>query len=214
VRPEGPGVVSVILRGHNLESLRVSGGQFFLWRFLRPGMWWQAHPYSLSALPRPPYLRLTVKDVGDHSAELARLAPGTKVAIEGPYGAFTAHAQLHPQALLIAGGIGVTAMRSLLEDLPPRSAPVAIIRASREADLVLWREIGGLIKQLGGELHEVVGSRVQARLDGRALAQMVPDIRRRDVYICGPEGFVTDLVQTLKYLGVADQSIHHEAFAL
>jgi predicted ferric reductase len=214
VRPEGPGVVSVILRGRNLEKLRVSGGQFFFWRFLTPRMWWQAHPYSLSALPRPPYLRLTVKGVGDHSRDLASLTPGTRVAIEGPYGVFTAHAQLHPRALLIAGGIGVTAMRSLLEGLPPRSAPVAIIRASREADLVLRREIQALIQQLGGQLHELVGNRVQAQLDERSLAQMVPDILRRDIYICGPEGFVADLVETVKYLGVADQSIHHEAFAL
>ncbi len=214
VRPEGPGVVSVILRGRNLEKLRVSGGQFFLWRFLTPRMWWQAHPYSLSALPRPPYLRLTVKNVGDHSGELASLAPGTRVAIEGPYGAFTARTRQHSRVLLIAGGIGVTALRSLLEDLPPRSAPVAIIRASREADLVLRREIGGLIRNLGGELHEVVGSRVHARLDERSVAQLVPDIRGRDVYICGPEGFVADLVQTVRNLGVADQSIHHEAFAL
>lgn len=214
VRPEGPGVVSVILRGDNLEKLRVSGGQFFLWRFLTPSMWWQAHPYTLSALPRPPYLRLTVKDVGDHSGALASLAPGTRVAIEGPYGAFTAHAQQQPQAVLIAGGIGVTALRSLLEGLPQRSAPVAIIRVSREADLVLQREIAGLIRHLGGELYELVGNREQARLDARSLAQMVPDIRRRDVYICGPEGFVADLVETVKYLGVAAESIHHEAFAL
>jgi predicted ferric reductase len=214
VRPEGPGVVSVILRGHNLEKLRVSGGQFFFWRFLTPRMWWQAHPYSLSALPQPPYLRLTVKGVGDHSRELASLTPGTRVAIEGPYGVFTAHAQQHPRALLIAGGIGVTAMRSLLEDLPPQSAPVAIIRASREADLVLRREIRALIRRLGGQLHELVGNRVQAQLDEQSLAQMVPDILRRDIYICGPEGFVADLVETVKYLGVADQSIHHEAFAL
>jgi predicted ferric reductase len=214
VRPEGPGVVSIILRGRDLEKLHVSGGQFFLWRFLTPKMWWQAHPYSLSALPRPPFLRLTVKDAGDHSGSLASLAPGTKVAIEGPYGAFTQHAQQQPRALLIAGGIGVTALRSLLEDLPRRSAPVVIIRASSEADFVLRREIGELVHHKRGELHEVIGDRNQARLDERALARMVPDIGQRDVYICGPEGFVADLVPLVKSLGVADESIHHEAFAL
>jgi predicted ferric reductase len=214
VRPEGPGVVSVILCGRNVEKLRVSGGQFFLWRFLTPGMWWQAHPYSLSALPRPPYLRLTVKNVGDHSGELATLAPGTKVAIEGPYGAFTPHAQQHSRALLIAGGIGVTALRSLLEDLPPGSAPVVIIRVSREADLVLRREIDWLTRRLGGELYVVVGNRAQVRFDERSLVQLVPDISRRDVYICGPDGFVREFVDTVKYLGVADEFIHHEAFAL
>ncbi|HEV2450333.1 MAG TPA: ferric reductase-like transmembrane domain-containing protein, partial [Streptosporangiaceae bacterium] len=124
VRQEAPGVVSIICSGRQLDRLAVAGGQFFCWRFLAPGLWWQAHPYSLSALPRPPYLRLTVKAVGDHSAALARLRPGTPVAVEGPYGAFTRHAQQRGRAVLIAGGIGVTALRALLEDLPASSRPI------------------------------------------------------------------------------------------
>ena len=131
VRPEGPGVVSVICSGRRLDKLPVAGGQFMCWRFLTRGRWWQAHPYSLSALPQPPYLRLTVKAVGDHSASLAHLRPGTAVLVEGPYGAFTRHAQVRPYAVLIAAGIGVTALRSLLEDLPRKSAPVVLLRASR-----------------------------------------------------------------------------------
>src|SRR4051794_34176530 len=78
-RQEGPGVVSIVLRGRRLDRLPVAGGQFFQWRFLRPGMWWQAHPYSLSAAPSGDRLRITVKDLGDHSAALTRLAPGTRV---------------------------------------------------------------------------------------------------------------------------------------
>ena len=137
VRPEGPGVVSVILAGQQLDRLPVSGGQFLCWRFLTPGRWWRAHPFSLSALPQPPYLRLTVKGVGRFSQSLASLRPGTRVAVEGPYGAFTRYQQRRPRALLIAGGIGVTALRSLLEDLPRGSAPVVLLRASRPEDLVL-----------------------------------------------------------------------------
>jgi hypothetical protein len=52
-------------------------------------------------------------------------------AVEGPYGTFTKHAQLQPRALLVAAGIGVTALRSLLEDLPRASAPIVILRATR-----------------------------------------------------------------------------------
>ena len=159
VRPEGPGVVSVICTGRRLDRLAVSGGQFFCWRFLTRGMWWQAHPYSLSALPQPPYLRLTVKAVGDHSAALASLRPGTRVAIEGPYGAFTRYAQRRPRALLVAAGIGVTALRSLLEDLPRGSAPVVLLRASQPADLVLSTEVRELVRHRRGTIHELVGSR-------------------------------------------------------
>ena len=214
VRREGPGVVSVILTGRRLDKLPVSGGQFLSWRFLTPEMWWQAHPYSLSAMPQQPYLRITVKAVGDHSGALASVQPGTRVAIEGPYGAFNQYAQRQQRALLIAGGIGVTAMRALLEDLPRHSAPVVIVRASRESDLVLRREISELVRHHGGQLHEVIGSRERVGIDEQSLAMVVPDIQHRDVFVCGPEGFVADVVETVRYLGASEDSIHHEAFAL
>ena len=214
VRPEGPGVVSVICRGRHLDKLAVAGGQFFCWRFLTPRMWWQAHPYTLSALPQPPYLRLTVKGVGDHSAALAKLRPGTKVVIEGPYGAFTRYAQYRKRALLVAGGIGVTALRSLLEDLPRNSAPVVVLRATRAEDLVLAKEVAELVRYRHGRLHEVVGTREQAGLDDKSLARLVPDLRDRDLYICGPAGFVDDTVDLAKRLGVPDEAIHHEAYVL
>jgi ferredoxin-NADP reductase len=207
-------VVSVICSGRHLDKLAVAGGQFFCWRFLTPRMWWQAHPYSLSALPQPPYLRLTVKGVGDHSAGLAKLRPGTKVVIEGPYGAFTRHAQQRKRALLVAGGIGVTALRSLLEDLPRNSAPVVVLRATSAEDLVLAKEVAELVRYRHGRLHEVVGTREQADFDDKALARLVPDLRDRDLYVCGPEGFVTGVVELAKRIGVPDEAIHHEAYAL
>jgi predicted ferric reductase len=214
VRQEGPGVASIILAGRNLDKLAVAGGQFFCWRFLTPRLWWQAHPYSLSALPQPPYLRLTVKAVGDHSASLARLRPGTKVAVEGPYGAFTRHVQQHKRALLVAAGIGVTALRSLLEDLPHNASPVVLLRASREEDLVLRTEVSELVRHRRGKLHELIGSREQAALTGTSLRRLVPDLHQRDVFVCGPEGFVASIVELVKGLGVPDEAIHHEAFAL
>jgi ferredoxin-NADP reductase len=214
VRPEGPGVVSVICSGRRLDELPVAGGQFMLWRFLTRGSWWQAHPYSLSALPQPPYLRLTVKAVGGHSASLASLRPGTPVMVEGPYGAFTRHAQVRPGAVLVAAGIGVTALRSLLEDLPRKSAPVVLLRASQATDLVLGQEVSDLVRHRRGQLHTLVGDREQAGIDERSLRQLVPDLHRRDVYVCGPEGFVAGIVDLVKRLGVPDEAIHHEAFAL
>jgi predicted ferric reductase len=214
VRREGPGVVSVICTGRQLDRLAVSGGQFFCWRVLARGMWWQAHPFSLSAMPRPPYLRLTAKDLGDFSGSLARLRPGTKIMVEGPYGAFTRHAQQRQRVLLIAAGIGVTALRALLEDLPSGSRPAVILRAARPEDLVLAAEVRELVKHKRGSLHELVGRREQAPVTGPALRRLVPDLDQRDVYVCGPEGFVTTVVALIRSLGLPDDAIHHEAFAL
>ncbi|HWG60778.1 MAG TPA: ferredoxin reductase family protein [Streptosporangiaceae bacterium] len=214
VRSEGPEVTSVIVAGRDLDRLAVAGGQFFLWRFLTRGMWWQAHPYSLSAMPRPPYLRLTVKGVGDHSTALAGLRPGTPILVEGPYGAFTRHALQRPRALLIAGGIGVTALRSLLEDLPRSASPTVILRATSEQDLVLRDEVRDLVQKRKGRVHEILGSRQQARIDEKGLRRLVPDLDKRDVFVCGPAGFVEDVVGVVTALGVPEESIHHEAFAL
>jgi predicted ferric reductase len=214
VRQEGPGVVSVICSGRHLDKLPITGGQFFLWRFLTRSMWWQAHPYTLSALPQPPYLRLTVKAVGDHSAAVARLRPGTRVAVEGPYGAFTKYAQQRPRALLVAAGIGVTALRSLLEDMPLNAAPVVLLRGTRPEDLVLRKEVADLVRHRRGRLHELVGTREQAVLDERTLPRLVPDLHRRDIYVCGPEGFVTSIVDLVARLGVPAEAVHHEAYAL
>lgn len=214
VRPEGPGVVSIICAGRRLDKLPVSGGQFLCWRFLTPGMWWRAHPFSLSALPQPPYLRLTVKAVGGYTRALASLRPGTRVAIEGPYGAFTRYQQRRPRALLVAGGIGVTALRSLLEDLPRGSAPVVLLRAGRPEDLVLDAEVRELVRQRRGTIHELTGPREQAGIDAVSLPRLVRDLNQRDVYVCGPEGFVTAIVALARSLGVPEDAIHHEAFAL
>ena len=88
VRHEAPRTVSIYIKGRRLRELEAAPGQFFRWRFLTSGQWWQSHPYSLSAVPNDELMRITVQDVGDHSAGLSRLKPGTRVIAEGPYGAF------------------------------------------------------------------------------------------------------------------------------
>jgi predicted ferric reductase len=214
VRAESDGVVSVICEGRRLERLPVSGGQFLCWRFLQPGIWWQAHPYSLSARPTATHLRLTVKNLGDHSGGLANLKPGTRVAIEGPYGSFTSHAQHRERAVLIAGGIGVTALRALLEDLPRSTRPLVILRVSRHEDAVLKEELAELTRKAGGKLNVIVGSRDKARFDADRLRQLVPGIVGQDVYLCGSEEFVRDTVALVRGVGVPADAVHYEAYSL
>ncbi len=175
-------------------------------------MWWQAHPFTLSARPRPPFLRLTVKGLGDFSSALAHLRPGTRVLIEGPYGSFTSHARRRRKVLLIAGGIGVTAVRALLEDLPTSTEPMVVLRASSEADLVLAHEVHELVRRRKGRVFELVGPRSTARVE--RLPELVPDFRNRDVYVSGPTDFVNHVVGMAYRLGVPKEAVHFEAYAL
>ncbi len=214
VKNENDNIVSIVCRGHDVNRLKMDGGQFFCWRFLTKGMWYQSHPFSLSSLPRGDYIRLTVKDAGDFSSSLRNLKVGTRVAVEGPYGNFTKRFQIHKKAVFIAGGIGVTALRSLTEDLPPKSNPIVVVRASREEDLIFHDELLELVKYRRGELHELVGSRKDVEISAKSLLKISPDIAKRDVFVCGSSEFVNQIVSIAYSLGVNTNAIHHEAFAL
>ena len=212
VRQEAPGVVSVVCQGRHLDRLAVSGGQFFHWHFLTKGMWWQGHPYSLSALPRPPYIRVTIKGLGDQSRAAASLRPGTRVAVEGPYGTFTSHALVREGVALFAAGVGITPVRALLEDLPAGVDVVVVVRASTPADLVHRDEVATLVRQRRGRLQEIVGSRHKVKLNARVVRSLVPDIAHRDVYICGPDGFSAEIAAAALQLGTDAEQIHTETF--
>lgn len=214
VQPEGPGTFSVLLEGRRLDRLPVAGGQFLQWRFLRPGLWWQAHPYSLSATPSHRHLRITVKELGDHGRALARLRPGTRVAIEGPYGAFTPDRVHGERVLLVGAGVGATPIRALLQDLPEGSDVVVLLRGSRREDLVLREEIAEHAARRGGRVVELVGPRERVPLDEPALRRLVPDLAGRDVFVCGPDGFTAAFVATARAAGVPSTHVHHETFSL
>ena len=89
-----------------------------------------------------------------------------------------------------------------------------ILRASRSGDLILRDEIATMLHDRSqGILHEVVGPRDQVDLDAGTLKGLVPDIRHRDLYVCGPEGFTERVVLVARWLSVPDDRIHVEEFA-
>jgi predicted ferric reductase len=217
---EAPGVVSLHLRGRQLHRLRAKAGQFFIWRFLDGPGWSRGHPYSLSAAPHRNMLRITVKDLGDGSRRLADVRPGTRVLLEGPYGALTSDKRTRIGTTLLASGIGITPLRALLEELPPGAT--LIYRAGNEADLVLHAEIDALAAARGDRVAYLLGPRAA---DGSwlpaswghvgeagAMLHLVPDIRSQDVFVCGPEAWTDAALAALAAAGVPDGQVHVERF--
>jgi hypothetical protein len=211
-QPEGPGVVSILLRGRRLDRLPVAGGQFFQWRFLRRGLWWQAHPYSLSAAP-------AATCCASRSRTSATTAPAWRAC---------ARARAWRSRARTARSRPTPPSRDRLLLSAPASAPRRSSRCCRScrrgrrhraaarldaADLVLRDEVAAEVRRRGGRLLELVGSRDTVRLDAVAFRSLVPDVREREVYLCGPEPLAHRLAGELRRAGVPEPRIHFEAFA-
>jgi len=216
IRTEAPGVVSIVITGRHLEELRAESGQFFRWRFLSRDLWWTSSPYSLSEPPRPDRLRITVKAAGDHSAAIKRLKPGARVIAEGPYGALTGSARRRRKVLLIAGGVGITPLRALLESLPAAPGDLTLIyRVSSLRDAVFRRELEEIGARRQAKVWFVAGSRTELQgnpLTGGELTRRVPGLIDHDVYLCGPPGLTDALTRELRGAGVRRRQIHRESF--
>lgn len=216
VRPEGPGVVSVHLRGRDLDRLPIRAGHFLQWRFLGGRGWTRSHPYSLSAAPRADALRITVKDAGDG---LAHLRPGARVLFEGPYGRLTGAVRRQRKVALFAAGIGITPLRALLEELDyaPGEA-VLVYRARTEADFVLREELTELARERGVRVHLLPGRRgpgsdwlpAGARV---TLTDLVPDPAGHDFYVCGPPVWTRAVLTAARAAGVPRSQLHSERFS-
>lgn len=215
VVPESDNVVSVHVTGRHLDRLPARAGQFCIWRFPGHHHWWLANPFSLSAAPDGRTLRLTAKAVGGTSAGLRHLPVGTRAFVEGPYGAFTSLHRTRPGALLIAGGVGITPVRALLEEETPGDV-VVLYRVRSENDAVLADEVRALVADRGGKLYLLTGRTGEGSspFGTEALLALVPDMAERDVYVCGPSGMTAAVLGSLRTLKVPQRQIHAERFGL
>ena len=212
VVPEGPGVVSVIVRGEHLHELDAESGQFFRWRFIGPQLWKTAHPFSLSAPPSNNYLRLTVKNLGDGSARIQQLRPGIRVLAEGPYGAMTAHRRTRRDVLLIAGGVGITPMRALFETIPLQPGQdLTLLYRARATDLLFISELNHIAAQRHATVKYLSGDAV-GPFTPELFWQLVPGLVHRDVYLCGPPAMASAARRSLMQAGLPEAQLHEERF--
>lgn len=227
VRREAPTATTLLLRPlrHRHPGLHFSPGQFAWLRLDRPFGPREEHPFTIaSGSHRPRELEFTVRHAGDFTGSLSRLVVGRRVYVDGPYGSFTPDLLGRRSLLLVAGGVGITPMMSILRTLAHRRdrRPHRLVVGVRsDADLMFAEELAGLQRRLRLNVVQVVSdprpgwSGRTGRVDERLLRQLLPRRKSRqqiEVFICGPAPMVSGVLRALSSLGVPDRRVHTEQF--
>jgi len=216
VTTETANVFSLRITGRHLGALHARAGQFFGLRFLTPRLMWQLHPFSLSESPNGQSLRITIKISGDFTRTISTVKPGTRILAEGPFGHLTDAVRRRAGVALIAGGIGVTPMRALLEGM--LGDVVLVYRVAREDEILFREEFETLARERGVRVQFVIGDHRapgnERLMTTEHLRELVPDLDTRDVYLCGPPAMMDAIEQNVEAAGVPPNYIHTERFAV
>lgn len=212
-------LVELVLEPAGRRRLEYDAGQFVYMapfdRALSAG-YGEEHPYTLSSSPDEEVLRIAIKDLGDASRAIQSIRPGSRVTIEGPYGAFFPD-RASAKQLWIAGGIGITPFLGRARHLLGTAEPVdvrLVYCVQDEARARFLDELCGIAERLDG--FEVVPHFFYRRgpLDGDFLNTCVPDLGERETFICGPSGLNKLARRLVTAGGVGRKRIHIEEFEL
>jgi len=221
INQENAQALSIIIKGRNLANFKVRAGQFFVVRFLNRQLWWQAHPFSISCCPKGESLRLTIKPLGDFTRSLrSNLKAGDYILLDGPNGIFTLNYAKKNKLLLIAGGVGITPLRGMVEEALEKYQDVVLLYANRRArDIIFKTELDELAQKFPLKLHYLITDDPtwpgeSGHLTQEKLNRLVPDLAAREVYLCGPSLMMKSVRKILQSLGLAKTLIHFEKFSL
>jgi len=215
VVPETDSVTSVYIGGRAMDRFTFEPGQYVHVSFLKRGLL-EPHPFSLSAAPDGKNLRLSIKASGDYTSRIRPLlAAGTKVLLEGPFGRFTERAAEKEKYLFVAGGIGITPIRSMLEHLMKKDADAVLLYGSRTPEEIVFdKELDALgVRRYDIFSHASPDGAETGHIDEDKVKRLVPDLLDRDVYLCGPPVMTQKLVETFRHLGVPRSRLHFEKFS-
>lgn len=215
---ETPDVWSLYITGRNLQSFKFKAGQYCNLTILSCKMWY-THPFSFSSAYNSKYIRFSIKSLGDYTSEIKSLVPGTKIILDGPYGVFISTRAIRPKLLCIAGGIGITPIRAMLEELSVNGTNTVLLYGSRSRkDIVFFDELEQMasnsknirIRHILGIPEENYDS---GNIDKEKIVRLVPDFFEREVFICGPPSMMKAVLNNLHDLGIPSGNIHFEKFS-
>lgn len=214
--------LTLIPAGHS--GLRFAPGQFGWLTVDRSPFAVTAHPFSFSSSAEDhDRVEITIKALGDFTSTIGDIAPGTRAFLDGPHGVFTPDRHEGPGFVLIAGGVGITPMRSILRTMADRGdrRPFLLIYAVRTvAEQTFDDEITALTQRL--DLTVVLVPQdpppdwpgESGFVDSALLQRHLPDrYRRQQFFVCGPTPMVTAVEDALAELNVPADRVHTERFA-
>jgi len=214
------------------RRLRHHPGQFCYLFPLNDELPRESHPFTISSSPADPRPTVTVKNLGDFTAQVRALKPGDAVCLEGAYGRFSyQHVPENRELVFIAGGIGITPMLSMLRHISredPKRKVTLVWGARNAEDLICREEFEIWSREMENFLFEPVLSRARqwegriGRIDKALLADVFENKNGQDgpvdrstaeFFICGPPAMVRTVLHALTDLGFAARRIHTERFA-
>jgi len=180
--------------------------------------------YSISSSPDARgYLEISIKRLGLVSSTLhATLRPGSTIAVRSPAGAFVYPGDEDRPLVLLAGGIGITPLMSMLRHAlhnePMR--PVTLLYSVRTEEDIAYREELEFLDFRHPQFRFVVavtdapagGTFVAGRIDADLIRRKVPDVGHAVSLVCGPKGMIEAMTGTLAAMGVPAPQIRHEVF--
>ncbi|WP_020667693.1 hybrid-cluster NAD(P)-dependent oxidoreductase [Amycolatopsis nigrescens] len=185
--------------------------------------------YTISSPPsRPQVAAITVKRVPDGVVSNwlhDHLAPGHALRARGPLGTFSM--ARHPAAkyLFLSGGSGITPLMSMtrtLHDLAHPADLVFVHSARTPEDIIFRRELECIaatsrhirvvhVCERDGPPGERWGG-YRGRLTQDVLRQIAPDFLQREVFTCGPPGYMSAVRSMLTEAGLPAERYHQESF--
>ncbi len=224
VLPEAGDAVTLVIHAHGHEGRPFAAGQFAWLKIGSSSFVFEEHPFTITSTAEQPHRKtFTIKALGDFSELLRGLRPGRRVFLDGPYGGFTIDGLERSQGfVLIAGGVGITPMLSMLRTLSDRNDQRhhhLMIGARTVEELMLRSEIDKLRDALDLAVTEVIEAPPAewvgetGRIDTELLERCLPrHYRHHDYFLCGPPPMVVAVGRQLRDRGIPTRRIHTEQF--